>query len=147
MRGESAVKGWEGIELITVVEWSVSGAKDLRFIDREFHKQGDKLRNDRLVNLSRVETGGMERHGWSEERVLLEGLIFMSLWRYFGSVIWRRLCVIKIVLYWIRYILLCNIRSGCFYFVKSMALNNSDCRYHKQEWHCSTNNYPSTDVC
>ena len=25
---------------MTVVEWCVSGAKDLRFIDREFHKRG-----------------------------------------------------------------------------------------------------------
>ena len=26
--------GWEGVELMTVVEWCVLGAKDLRFIDR-----------------------------------------------------------------------------------------------------------------
>ena len=26
--------GWEGVELVTVVEWCVSGAKDLRFIGR-----------------------------------------------------------------------------------------------------------------
>ena len=25
----------------------------------------------------------------------------MSLWRYFGSVIWRRLCVMKMILYYI----------------------------------------------
>ena len=37
---ESALKGWEGVELMTVVEWCVSGAKDLRFICREFHKWG-----------------------------------------------------------------------------------------------------------
>ena len=47
---------------MTVVEWCVSGAKDLRFIDREFHKQREKLRNDRSANLSLVKTGGRERH-------------------------------------------------------------------------------------
>ena len=40
----------------------VSGAKDLRFICREFHKRGVELRNDRSANLSLVETGGRERH-------------------------------------------------------------------------------------
>ena len=59
---ESALQGWEGVELETVVEWCVSGAKDLRFIGREFHKRGDKLRNDRSPNFSLVETGGRERH-------------------------------------------------------------------------------------
>ena len=44
---ESALQGWEGVELETVVEWCVSGAKDLRFIGREFHKRGEELRNDR----------------------------------------------------------------------------------------------------
>ena len=58
---ESALQGWEGVELMTV-EWCVSGAKDLRFIGREFHKQGEELQNDRLANLSLVETGGRERH-------------------------------------------------------------------------------------
>ena len=47
---------------MTVVEWCVSGAKDLSFIDREFHNRGEELRNDRSANLSLVETGGMERH-------------------------------------------------------------------------------------
>ena len=37
-------------------------SKDLRFIGREFHKRGEKLRNDRSANLSLVETGGRERH-------------------------------------------------------------------------------------
>ena len=37
---------------MTVVEWCVSGAKDLRFIGREFHKGGEELRNDRSENLS-----------------------------------------------------------------------------------------------
>ena len=37
--GESTLKGWEGLELMTVVEWYVSGATDVRFIDREFHKR------------------------------------------------------------------------------------------------------------
>ena len=40
----------------------VSGAKDLRFIGREFHKQGEELWNDRSANLSLVKTGGRERH-------------------------------------------------------------------------------------
>ena len=48
--------------MMTVVERSVSGAKDLRFIGREFHKRGEKLRNDRSVNLSLVETGGRKSH-------------------------------------------------------------------------------------
>ena len=45
---------------MTVVEWCVSGAKDLRFIGREFHKWEEELRNDRSANLSLVETGGRE---------------------------------------------------------------------------------------
>ena len=81
-----------------VGEWCVAGAKDLRFIGREFHKR-DELRNEQSANLSLVETGGMERHRWSEERVLPEGLIFMSLRRYFGSDVWRRLCVMEMLLY------------------------------------------------
>ena len=76
---ESALQGCEGVELMTVVEWCVSGAKDLRFIGREFHKRGEELRNDRTANLSLVETDRRERHRRSEERVLLGGLIFMSL--------------------------------------------------------------------
>ena len=36
---ESALQGWEGVELMTVMKWCVSGAKDLRFIGREFHKR------------------------------------------------------------------------------------------------------------
>ena len=47
---------------MTVVEWSVSEAKVLRFIGREFHKRGEELRVDRSANLSLVETGGRERH-------------------------------------------------------------------------------------
>ena len=47
---------------MTVLEWCVSGAKDLRFIGREFHKRGEALRTDRSANLSLVETGGRERH-------------------------------------------------------------------------------------
>ena len=57
---------------MTVVEWYVFGAKDLRFIGREFHKRGEELRNERSANLSLEETGGRERHRWSEERVLRE---------------------------------------------------------------------------
>ena len=62
---ESALQGWEGVELMTLVEWCVSGAKDFIFIDRDFQKRGEELRNDRSANLSLVETGetgGRERH-------------------------------------------------------------------------------------
>ena len=47
---------------MTVVEWYVSRAKDLRFIGREFHKRGEELQNERSANLSLEETGGRERH-------------------------------------------------------------------------------------
>ena len=47
---------------MTVMEWCVSGAKDLRFIGREFHKQVKEFLNDRSANLSLVETGGRARH-------------------------------------------------------------------------------------
>ena len=57
---DSAQQGWEGVELVTVLEWYVSEVKDLRFIGREFHKRGDKLRNERSANLSLEETGGRE---------------------------------------------------------------------------------------
>ena len=46
---------------MTVVEWCVFGAENLRFIAREFHKRGEELRNDRSANLSLVETDGRER--------------------------------------------------------------------------------------
>ena len=42
---------------MTVVEWCVSEAKDLRFIGRQFHKWGEELRNYGSANLSLVETG------------------------------------------------------------------------------------------
>ena len=47
---------------MTVAEWYVSGAKELRFIGREFHRRGEELRNDRSANLRLMETGGKERH-------------------------------------------------------------------------------------
>ena len=47
---------------MTVVEWDVSGAKDLRLIGREFHKRGEELRNKRSANVSLEETDGRERH-------------------------------------------------------------------------------------
>ena len=59
---ESALEEWERIELATVVEWNVSGSKDLKFIGREFHKRGEELRNERSANLSLEETGVRERH-------------------------------------------------------------------------------------
>ena len=40
----------------------MSGAKDVRFVGREFQKRGEELRNDRSANLSLVEIGGRERH-------------------------------------------------------------------------------------
>ena len=40
---------------MTVMEWCVSEAKDLRFIGREYHKLGEELLNDRSANLSLVE--------------------------------------------------------------------------------------------
>ena len=52
----------EGVELMTVVESFVSGANNLRFIGKEFHKRGKELRNDRSANSSMVETGGRERY-------------------------------------------------------------------------------------
>ena len=45
-----------------VMEWCVSGANDLRFVGREFHKREEELRNDRSANLNLVKTGGRERH-------------------------------------------------------------------------------------
>ena len=57
---------------MTVVEWSVSGAKVLRFNGREFHKRGEELRNDRSGGNRWKDTDDL-RNG------LLGGLIFMSL--------------------------------------------------------------------
>ena len=45
---------------MTVEKWCVSGAKDLRFIGREFHEWGEESRNDRSETLSLVETDGRE---------------------------------------------------------------------------------------
>ena len=59
---ESALQGWEVVKLMPVVEWCVSGAKDLRFVGREFHKRGEELWNGRSANLSLVETSRRERH-------------------------------------------------------------------------------------
>ena len=47
---------------MTVVEWCVLGPKDLIFIDIEFYKWGEELRNDRSANLNLAETDGRERH-------------------------------------------------------------------------------------
>ena len=47
---------------MTVMQWCVSGAKNLRFIGREFRKWGDELRNELSANLSLVEIGGREMH-------------------------------------------------------------------------------------
>ena len=40
---ERALQGWDGVELMTVVEWCVLGAKDRRCIGREFHMRGEEL--------------------------------------------------------------------------------------------------------
>ena len=45
-----------------VVEWCVSGGKDLRVVGREFLNWGEELRNYRSANFSLMETGGRERH-------------------------------------------------------------------------------------
>ena len=57
-RKKECLQGWEGVELMTVMEWCVSGANDLRFI----HKGREELRNVPSANLSLVETGGREIH-------------------------------------------------------------------------------------
>ena len=38
----------------------MSGAEDVRFIGREFHKWGDELRNERSANLSLMEGKGTD---------------------------------------------------------------------------------------
>ena len=58
---ENALQGWEGVELMTVVEWCVCVCQEHR-IGRKFHKRGEELRNDRSANLSLVETDGREIH-------------------------------------------------------------------------------------
>ena len=55
---KSALQGWEGVELMTVVEWCVSGAKDLRFVGTVFHTREEELQNNRSANLNLVEIGG-----------------------------------------------------------------------------------------
>ena len=40
----------------------MSGAKDIRFIGRDFHKREEELQNDRSANMSLVETVGREKH-------------------------------------------------------------------------------------
>ena len=57
-----ALQEWEGVELMSVVEWCVSGARDLRFVVREFRNRVEELRNDRSAHLSLVETDERERH-------------------------------------------------------------------------------------
>ena len=52
---------------MTAEKQCVSGAKDLRFMGREFHKWGDELRNERSANLSLVEIGGREKYRRSEK--------------------------------------------------------------------------------
>ena len=59
---ESALQGWEGVELMTVMDGLCQERRILDIIGREFHTQGEELRNDRSANLSLVETGGRERH-------------------------------------------------------------------------------------
>ena len=49
---------------MTVVEWCLSGANDLIFIGREFHKRGEELRNDRSAKL---EPGGNRWKGKTDD--------------------------------------------------------------------------------
>ena len=81
---------WEGVEVMTVVKWCVSGARDLRFIGSKFHKWEDELRNEQSAKL---EPGG---HRWKGEAEMLRGT--SSAGRFdiyepdevFGSDVWRR---------------------------------------------------------
>ena len=57
-----------------------------------------EMRKERLENLSLYVRGESERRRYSDERVLQDGLTFMSLRRYCGSEEWR-LCVMEIILY------------------------------------------------
>ena len=68
---------------------------------RDFQRLGAEMRKERLDNLSLDVRGGSERHRYSDERVLQDGLTFMSLQRYCGSEEWG-LCVMEIILYHIR---------------------------------------------
>ena len=83
---------------MTVVEWCVSGARDLTFSGREFHQRREELRSDRLAH----QPGGNRRKGkaqmiWGTSSA---GMIdICALRRYFGSVKWRRLCIIEMVLH------------------------------------------------
>ena len=62
MRARECFKRVGGSRADDCGEWCVSGAKDLRFIGREFPNGGEELRNDRSANLNVVKTGGRERH-------------------------------------------------------------------------------------
>ena len=52
--GRSRISDWGGTVCVRT--------KDLKFIDIEFHKWGDELRNELSENLSLVEPGGRGRH-------------------------------------------------------------------------------------
>ena len=60
---------------------------------------GEELRNERSTNFSLMETGGREKAQMIRETISAGGLIFMSVRRYFGLVIWRRLCLIVMISY------------------------------------------------
>ena len=71
--GESALIGWEGVELMTAVEWCLSKAKELRFMGREFHTWGDEFRNERSANFSLVETGEGKGRAYQRNKFRREG--------------------------------------------------------------------------
>ena len=52
---------------------------------REFQRQGAEMRKEQFENLSLDVGCRSERQRYSDERVLPDGLIFMSLRRYNGS--------------------------------------------------------------
>ena len=71
-----------------LVDSSISGERSCEMIDQQtwaWWKQVEGKYTDDLRN-----------------EICWKVWYFMSLWRYFGSVIWRRLCVMEMILYWIR---------------------------------------------
>ena len=70
----------------------------MRLGAREFQRRGAEIRIERLENLTLDVRGGSERQRYSDERVLPDGLTFMSLRKNCGSVERRRLVVLEIIL-------------------------------------------------
>ena len=74
---------------MTVVEWCVSEANDLRFIGREFHKRGEELRNEYGGNRWKGKTQMIIGTGSAGRFDIYEPV----------KVISRRLCVTEMILY------------------------------------------------